>query len=233
MTYLEICQRIAQESGVISGTQPTSVVGQNGKLKAIVGWGAEAYNMIQRERRDWRWLEGAFSGVTVAAQQRYTAANLGITTRFSSWVIKPTQERYSVSAYLTSAGRAEEYWLVWREWDDFNNTMMFGAPADDTGKPAYFSVDPDDKIVLWPTPDAVYTLRGRYRKAIQQLAANTDTPEMPEENHMAIVWQGVMLMGTYDEAVQMQPNWQAFYDSNMQNLRLKAMPVISSGGPLA
>lgn len=233
MTYLEICQRIAQESGVVSGVQPTSVVGQSGKLRAIVGWGAEAYNMIQRERRDWRWLEGAWTGNTVAAQQRYSAANLGIATRFSSWVIKSTQEQYSVSAFLTSAGRSEEAWLAYREWDDFNDIMLFGSASLETGKPSHFSIDPEDKIVLWPTPNAIYTLRGRYRKAIQELTANGDIPEMPAENHMAIVWRGVMLLGTYDEAVQMQPNWQSFYDMAMQNLRLKAMPVISSGGPLA
>jgi hypothetical protein len=233
MTFLELCQAVARESGTISGTKPTTVVGQTGRLLNVVSWTAEAYRMIQRERRDWRWLDAEFSGNTVAAQGDYTPANMGITSRFVGWRLGPDHAKNSLSAYLTSTGRADEQWMVFYDWERFEPVYRFGADATRAGRPVAFSVTPDNKIALWPIPDAVYTLRGRYRKGVQNLTADSDVPEMPDENHYAIVWRALMLLGTFDEAAPQMPAWQTFYAEQMKNLRNAQLPRISLGGPLA
>jgi hypothetical protein len=233
MTFLELCQAVARESGTISGTKPTTVVGQTGRLLNIVSWTAEAYRIIQRERTDWRWLEGEFSGNTVASQGAYTPANMGITSRFVGWHLGPSKARYSLSAYLTATGRADEQWLIFSDWEEFEPTYLFGADATRTGRPVAFSVSPANSLVLWPAPNAVYTLRGKYRKGVQNLAADSDVPEMPDENHYAIVWRALMLLGTFDEAAPQMGAWQSFYREQMQNLRNSQLPRISLGGPLA
>jgi hypothetical protein len=233
MTFLELCKAVARESGTISGDRPTTVVGQTGRLHNVVSWTAEAYRMIQRERQDWRWLEGEFSGNTVADQGDYTAANMGISSRFVGWRLGPSNARYSMSAYLTATGRTDEQWLIFSQWEEFEPTYRFGADATRTGRPVAFSISPSNQIALWPTPNAVYTVRGRYRKGAQTLAADNDVPEMPEENHYAIVWRALMLLGTFDEAAPQMPAWQAFYREQMQNLRNSQLPQITLGGPLA
>lgn len=233
MTFLELCQTVARESGTISGTRPTTVVGQTGRLLNVVSWTAEAYRMIQRERTDWRWLDGEFSGNTVVSQGDYTPAQMGIASRFVGWRLGPANAKNSLSAYLTATGRADEHWLVFTEWDEFEPVYRFGADASRTGRPVAFSIDRANRIALWPAPDAVYTLRGRYRQGAQNLTVDADVPEMPEENHYAIVWRALILLGTYDEAAQQLPAWQAFYAEQMKNLRNAQLPRISLGGPLA
>ena len=57
MTFLELCQRVDEESGTVAGGQPTTVTGQSGRLKTIVQWTAEAYQRIQTMRSTWLWLE--------------------------------------------------------------------------------------------------------------------------------------------------------------------------------
>lgn len=233
MTFLELCQAVARESGTVSGTNPTTVVGQTGRLLNIVSWTAEAYRMIQRERRDWRWLEGEFSANTVASQGEYTAAEMGIASRFVGWRIGPDAGQRSVSCYLAATGRSDEQWMMYHLWENFEPRYRFGADATREGRPVVFSVSPSNELAVWPIPDAAYTLRGRYRKGVQTLAADADVPEMPEENHYAIVWRALMLLGTYDEAAPQMPAWQAFYREQMQNLRNAQLPRISLGGPLA
>jgi len=233
MNFIELCQEVARESGTISGVKPTSVSGQSGRLLSVVNWTSQAYGMIQRDRRDWRWLEGAFSGNTVSGTRNYLPATMGIASRFAGWHLRTDETYRSMSAYLTATGRADEQWLAFKQWMDFQPVYDFGENATKTGRPIYFTVTPNNEIALWPTPDAVYTIRGRYRKGAQILRSDADIPEMPEENHPAIVWQALILLGTYDENVNQLPNWLAFYRDQMRNLREAQLPIISLGGPLA
>ena len=57
MTFLELCQMTAQQSGTIQGVLPTTVVGQADRLKQIVDFVAEAYLDIQNAHRMWRWMQ--------------------------------------------------------------------------------------------------------------------------------------------------------------------------------
>jgi hypothetical protein len=66
MTFLELVQMTAQQSGTIQGVKPTTVTGQADRLKQIVDYVREAYIDIQNAHRGWRWMQSTFTGQTVA-----------------------------------------------------------------------------------------------------------------------------------------------------------------------
>jgi hypothetical protein len=91
MNYLQLCQRVAQEAGIV-GTFPTTTTGQTGELKRIVDWVAEAYTNLQNET-NWRWLRKRAVFNTVANQREYAytdvtdiSAGTAI-SRFKDWRI--------------------------------------------------------------------------------------------------------------------------------------------------
>jgi len=231
-TFLELCQAVARDSGTVSDlTSPSAVTGQTGRLLRIVNWTAEAYGDIQRRRDDWRWLRKEFEGATLATVRRYA---LNVTTeRFKHWVFESEDGNDTFSVYKTSEGQSTEGWLQYVPWDEFRRTYMFGSVADDTRKPTHISVDPASQLVLWPIPDAVYTIRGEYYRGPQILAADSDTPEMPLAHHEAIKWQALILMGTFDEAVEQVPAWAEFLKWHIAALERKHTPRIQLPGPLA
>lgn len=183
-TYLQLVQKLASETGTISGTQPSTVVGQTGRLGKMARWVSDAWTMIQGIHGEWRWMRSDFSGSTVASTRAYASTDLGIASRFGEWICEgPDESRFSL--YLTATGVADEGQLFYRDYDWFWTNCMRGAQSND--RPSLFTITPDNKIALHPIPDAVYTIRGPYRKDAQILAADSDTPEMPSRFHDLII----------------------------------------------
>jgi hypothetical protein len=232
MNFLQLCQRVAQESGTVPGTDdPSTVTGQEGRLKRIVDWTSQAYLDIQRLHTTWRWLQEDFSGSTIAGTQSYDAAALNIASRFSHWLHLNEARQCTFSIYKTSEGQAGEGLLTYREWRDFRQTLNIGT--HDNNKPVCFTVDPNNNIVFYPTPDDAYTIRGVYQKAPQTLAADGDEPEMPEQHHMAIVWKALLYLGTFDEGAEQLPVWDSFFQGELNSIEDLQLPHIRRAQPLA
>ncbi len=152
-TFLALAQAVARDSGTVSDlTAPATVTGQTGRLSRIVNWTADAYGDIQRRRDDWRWLRREFSGQTIAAVQRYASTGLSISSRFKHWVFHSDGGEPTFSIFKTADGQSGEGWLAYVPWHEFRRIYLFGSAADDTGKPAYVTVDPQNKLVLYPIP---------------------------------------------------------------------------------
>jgi len=206
MTFLELCQRAAVESGTVSGTGvPSTTVGQDGRLGRIVSWTASEWTDIQRRKATWLWLTKMFSGSTIANQRAYAGSDFaevtgGPITRFSRWVWDREALRDSgVSCYLTSTGATDERALAWLPWEAWYPVYERGTYRTQTGYPQKFTIDDDRNLRLFPTPDAAYTIRGRYYRSPQILALDADTPEAPERHH-DLIWQGVLVrLAAFDE----------------------------------
>lgn len=225
-TFLELVQRVASESGTVSGDgQPPTVSAQTGRLGRIVRWTNAAWLSIQNSRSHWLWMRGEFEGTTLAGQARYAGSDFGI-ARFADWETPAD----SFSLFRTSEGRDGEGPLAFVEWPVFHATLLRGASAARQEKPARFSVSPQNEIVLWPIPDAVYTIRGLYRKSPQRLVLNTDAPEMPERFHDAIVWRALMLLAEFDEAMNQLPMWQMEFSRLMSDLERDQLPRVEIAG---
>lgn len=224
MTYLELCQRAARESGTIPGDNtPSTVVGQSGRLRKLIDWVATAYTDIQTEFNDWRWMQGTYSGSVTQSNPTYTGASFGL-SRFNRWIATPHQ----VTIYETPEGVADESELTFRPWDDFRRLYDRGTQLEN--RPIEYTITPAGEIRLGPVPGASYTLRGPYQKSAQILAANSDTPEMPSDYHMMIVWDALLLLGGFDEGAFTMQEAQRRRQDIHRRLIISQRPSPMAGG---
>lgn len=231
-TFLQLCRAVARDSGTVSNLPaPATTASQTGRPYRITEWVKDAYRMIQLRRDDWRWLTVEFSGQTIASTRSYDSAAMSISERFGHWVFHNyfDNER-TFSAYLTSAGQDDEWFLSVVPWDRFRARYMVGTAATDSDKPRYVSVDPQGNLVFYPTPDAAYTIKGQYYKAPQELSEDVDVPEMPARFHEMIKWGAILELERYDEA----PITGAYpYRKLLSEMEFQQTPRIEKAGPLA
>lgn len=235
MNYLQLCQALARESRTVSGDGlPASVTGQTGRLLKMVEWIRQAWIEIQNHRPDWLWMEDEFSGETVSGIQRYSGDDFSL-TRFADWKAGYDDltgvDRFSV--FKTATGQADERPMIFIDWPSFRGSYLRGAEATRTGYPAYYSVDPQRRLVIYPIPDDAYTVRGIYRKDEQTLQANTDTPEMPSRFHYLIVLWALMKLAGHDESMAQPQFWVVERRRLLSSLERDQMPMMREGPPLA
>lgn len=219
MNYLQLCQRVRQECG-ISGTGPVTVVSQSGEMKRIVDWVATAWEEIQQEYPtwSWNWLRGTFTLPTVAGTDTYDYTDAGIVSRFAQW--KPD----TFSIYKASQGVAGEVELVYVPYENWRRVYEIGVPVQ--GFPQHVTVKPDLTLALGPVPDDVYTVTGDYVLTPQTLSANTDTPAMPEQFHMAIVYLAMMYYGRYEAAAEIYADAQIKYQQVLRRIAMNQLPEL-------
>lgn len=240
MTFLEICQMTAQQSGTIqspaSGLLPTTTVGQINRLRQIVDLVREAYVDIQNAHRMWRWLNSRFIGQTIAGQRFYEANSftdereLTPITRFSQWGFRQTGSDAGLSTYLQVTGPAEEGALRFFDTDTFYETQ--GRGPQTPGKPQIYSIDNRNRLIFSPIPDNIYTVRGKYRKSPQILTADGDIPEMPVEFHYLIKDAALAYLEGFDEGPRI-PVYRLRMLPNFSMLEAFQLPKVTWGGPLA
>ena len=200
MTYLELVQRLRIESGY-ANTGPSSVAGQTGDHERAAAWIASAYTELQG-RHDWRWMRKGFTLTLSSGTDAYdyTSAIDDVTsaaiTRFKSWHFKDPWN--PPKCYLQSSGSGTEYWLTYVPWEHFRTIYKIGTQTP--GAPAHITIDPNDNIVIGPEPNDTYVLSGEYNRSAQVLSANGDTPEMPSDYHMLIVYDGLKKYGLWRPA---------------------------------
>ncbi len=197
-TFLQLVNDVERESGTVAQAQRlATVVSPVGRQEKIVKWTAQAWAMIQRERRDWSFRRKQFSYALVIAQTGYTATQLGITD-FGGWLTD--RDGYcSFTLYDSTIGRSDEGALQLLSYEQWLTLYDIGAP--DSTRPIQIALGFDRKLYVGPPTDAAYVLRGWYQRSIQTLAANTDEPYIDEEYHQAIVWRALMLLAKDDEDI--------------------------------
>jgi hypothetical protein len=224
MTFLQICQRLRQEAGV-SGIGPASVLNQTGEMKRIVDWVNTAWEDIQLTRPNWNWMRADFSFDTTLDDYDYTAAEAGITTRFSQW------DTDTIKSFRTSVGVSNEFELGELLYSRYRSIYLVGPQP--SGTPICFSLAPDKKLLLGPKPDGVFTVSGQYWKTPQVLAVDDDEPEMPAEFHMLIVWKALENYGYYESAPECEARGKKYGNRYMNRLELNQLPDVMMAEPLA
>lgn len=230
-SFLQLCQRVASESGVVTDDgSPASVAGQTGRLAKIVSWTNKAWEAIQTSRNDWLWMEGeATSTAVIPGTRRYSAADFAI-TRFSRWLPSRDPAYPTWFLYPTDSGVNYEGPLQVIPWGQFYAERMRGAASAQTGRPREFTIAPDLDVVLFPTPDAACTISTRFRKSVQALADNEDIPECPADHHEVIVYRALMMLATHDEAMAQGKDWSVEYQWRFAKLVNEQTPEVRIGG---
>jgi hypothetical protein len=228
-TFLTLCQEVARDSGTVSGTQPTTVTGQSGRLGKIVAYTAEAWTRIQNLHAAWRFLRKEFpaTALTASGTARYTGASWSITD-LAEWITEP----HAVTLYKQSTGVADEgeircvEWLEWRR--------VYGRGAQTNGRPSCYTISPAGEFCLGLTPDDTYVINGEYRRTPQVLAANADEPLCPARFHDIIKFRALMLLDEHDEAPLPLSFAVVNFKDLLSSLERDQLPRVQiGGGPLA
>lgn len=216
-TFLELAQDVARESGTVSGTNPSAVTGQTGRLLKIVEWTAQAWTLIQNLHADWRFLRREFSGTTTAGSGAYTAASWNLDD-FAQWIT----ERHAATIYLTATGPSDERHLSEIDWQDYRR--LYGRGTQVNNYPTHYAISPANEFCLGAIPNATYTVRGEYVRRPQVLAANTDEPLIPVRFHDIIVWRALMLLHGHDEGGFAFQNAAANFREMLEDLERDQRP---------
>jgi hypothetical protein len=221
-TYLELCRDLRQEAG-IAGMGPLSVANQSGEAKRIVDWVRRAYNDIQLESTQWRWLTAEFQFVTTPGKQAYSPLEAGITARFDRW--NPRSIRLSL------VGVQDQIELEYISYDEFRAIYLTGPRTE--SRPTVVSISPQQELLLGDVPNLAYTVVGEYQKTLQKLQADSDTPEMPEQYHDAILYWALTKYARYESAPEIYQDAMANFKRLMGGLRQHQLPFIAQPEPLA
>lgn len=175
MNFLQLAQRVATEAG-IPHTGLVTTINQTGELGRVVAWTADAWLTIQRLRK-WNWLWEQAS-VTIAAGSNVTPGSI-------------PGNRYLKDKTFFGTAR-----LLYRPWDEFSSLYR----TISTTQPTEWTIRPDNAFVVNAAPLAETVLSVERYQRPTALALDDDTPVMPSEFHMAIVWRALMDAADYDEA---------------------------------
>lgn len=234
MTFLELCQGVGTDSGLISfQNKPATVVNPTGKWAEIVSFTRQAYDDIQRSRTDWQWLRGEFTASLVIGQASYTPAQLGIASRFRAFEVDVRAPGVLFSPhrlYDPAIGEADSQDLVQISPECWS--VIYGRGEQTPQRPTEYALA-NGKFYVGAKPDKTYTILGRYRKAPQSLALDADLPELPEHFHEMIKWKGIMKISGKDGAFTDRAVAQAEYSSTFRQLCADQTEPVSLGPPLA
>jgi hypothetical protein len=230
MTKLELCQELIAECG-ISGTMTTTIA-QEGELSDVVRWVDKAYEAIQNLHSNWEFLRFDFTFSTSPSIQTYTpsAANA---TDHAKWRVEKDD-----SFRLYTGSGSNEIYLDFVPWDDFRQEYLFSGTRTVTGRPVKFTIKPDESLMFWPIPDAIYTVTGEYWKKAQKMSTggvsvDAAVPIFPDRFHRAIVFKAMEYFGTSESSPEHFGTGQSGYKAMIATLRQDQLPVTESAPPLA
>lgn len=232
-TYLQICQKVARESGEISGVLPSTTASQSGKLLKIVNWVSDAWKDIQTEREeDWFFLNREFSGkATGIGTARYSSASWGLT----DWAFWRNVGRFW-TIYNPTLGLSDTSDLSLMPYEDW--FLRYGRGAQTPNRPSNYAIDPAGQVCLGPVPDAVYSIQGAYQRIPQVLGStnspDTEVPICPDRHHDAITWRAMILLVEHSEATIPMATARARYATHIVPMQRTQLPAITiSQTPIA
>ena len=117
---------------------------------SLWNWISDAWISLQTDGKNWRFARTTCSFSTTATVADYDYADMGLDGNFQR--LWPCNDYYR-----PRAANASTNWALSRElsYDEFGATFLPGMAA---GAPRAYTVTPDRKLRIGPTPDAAYTI---------------------------------------------------------------------------
>jgi hypothetical protein len=201
MNFVQLVEDLRVECGV-SGAPLISVQTLNGELLRLKTWIRDAWQELQLERTDWKFMRRPVSFTTMAGVQSYSlatvqAANANIDIDLYK------QDTFSIDPPLDTPARSQEQPLDVMAYEHFRNMYVVGYPATDATRwqrPIAMAFDDAKTIWFGPSPDKAYTIRGDCWINPQVLTADTDVPIMPLKYHKVIVYRAMKKYAGYESA---------------------------------
>ncbi len=202
MNFLTLSVKL-RERVAAQGSGPATTVSQTGIYLRIVNWINEAYAEIQRKWVDWkfRWYEGTIT--TSSGDGTYA-----LPSAIAGWFT----DCFYYDGTRVPVMPWEQYRLERDEWDDEAN-----------GTPEWIVIKPDNSLIILPTPAGTYSIRYEGFQVIDELSGNTDTPIIPADHHMAIVYKAMEYYGVHHDAPEILAEGRRLFDSAMNALEAQQL----------
>lgn len=227
MTFLQLCRRLRSECGV-SGTGPSTVVSQTGDYGRLVDWINAAWLDIQAAHTDWDWMRTSLTPfATVAGQATYSPTTDLSLTDFGEWC------RDSFRVYDTTAGISSETPLLYIPYRIWRDSYLIGALRSTTSRPDVMTITPDKSLAFGPVTAAGYSIVGDYFKLPTEMELDADTPDLPTQYQLAIVYRAMMHYGAYYGAAEVYQRGEGEFNKMMMRIGRDRLPDVLMGGALA
>ena len=226
MNYLALCNRLILECG-ISAQPMTVTVGNTGELQRVATWINQAWLELQEEHQDWQWMRHSASFETVAGQAEYMLDSDIILPYFGRWATQTFRNYDTAATFLTEIFMDPIDYEVWR------NSYYYGALRTTQTRPLQFAIGPAKQVCLGPVPAAGYTVTCDYYSRPSELVNNLDTPELPSQFHMAIVYKAMQYYGMFESAPEVMQRGQVEYERMLRRIAIDRLPQIQFAGALA
>ena len=241
MNRLELVKALAIECDL----NPASIGTLQGNIdietQRFAHWINMAHTKIQAKTH-WRWLRRRFRLNLVRSQDEYRYGNAldletnAPITRFKSWVVEDDNPPRTHRIASTEGTSIASGVMTWFDWNDFLFTYR-NANLVAGNSPSIITVNPQDQLVISPTPhadsDPTYYITGEYHASAQQLEADEDEPEMPEDYQMVIVYQALIRYAQNEVEKSTLEGAGKELKELMTGLLADQGPVVEFGEPLA
>jgi hypothetical protein len=240
MDLLSLVRSTALECNVIeSEDEIASTAGQRGDILRVINWVIAAWRELQTSRRTWRFMRSRFSVDTVSGTKRYAPTDCTDTidssaiSAFRNWFVDNPSNPPKM--YLTSGGVGSQYYVEFVSWDDFQSIFEIGTVS--TGQPQNVSVDPQNNLVFWPTPNAIYTFTGDYHRGEQVFVAGTDDATeplgLPSMFHWSIIYDAMRKYASAESADEILYRCDNEGAALKKDLLRDQSPRFKEGSPMA
>jgi hypothetical protein len=113
-------------------------------------------------------------------------------------------------------------------YDRFIDTYRIGTTRTAEGYPNVITVSPTNSLLVSLIPDDTsYTISGTYYKGVQTLSSDTDTPEMPDRFHMAIVYLAMQYYAMW-EAPEVMVRGKAMFGRMIVQLENDQLQLVTT-----
>ena len=175
MNYLQLCNAVLRE---INEVEITNVTSTRGIQTSVADFINKAQRDIINSEVEWPFTVVNQSFTTTAGTAEYSRESDAKTVDYDSFTIQESAD---------TAERKLKY-LSFNEYLEKRNEADTNPDSSARALSEYVYTTPDNKIGLSPVPDkSTYTVRYYYYQTTTDMAANTDTPTIPERFHDVIV----------------------------------------------
>ena len=175
MNYLQLCNAVLREINEVEITNVTSTRGIQTSVSDFIN---KAQRDIINSEVEWPFTVVNQSFTTTAGTSEYSRESDAKTVDYDSFTIQESAD---------TAERKLKY-ISFDEYLERRNEADTNPNASARALSEYVYTTPDNKIGLSPVPDKdTYTVRYYYYQTTSDMAANTDTPTVPERFHDVIV----------------------------------------------
>jgi hypothetical protein len=190
MNFVELVDRLRVECGV-SGSTLSSVQNLGGELNRLKTWIDAAWFELQVARTDWKFMRADVSFSITAGKQKYTPTEAGVPL-LKIW----KQDSFWIEDI--SRGLSDQQPLGEMQWEHFREMYVRGVQT--AQRPMCYTVHPDKSLWFGPLPDTTYNMTGEAWLKPSHLVADDDTPVMPEDYHMVIVYEAMKKYAGFESA---------------------------------